>query len=567
MNLVTNRVNPGKIFLAALLVVLVFVPRVVDLNLFLAHDEEYINGRVSASVRAVADGRWEDVLADTPGAGNLLWAQTGSTVLRYARLRAGGHDVTLSGAVDYAPDYDRLPGAVLCALGILAMYPFARAAFDPRTAYVLVAVIALDPYLMAESRVMSVEGAYAVFVVLALLAFVAYARTFRRRYLAWSGVWAAWATASNVPGVMLIPLVVVVLWFADLERERSGYRHLRMWVTDCVAWGAVWAAGFFVLWPRLWAAPQTEPGELYNLLYALLSRSSTANLFFMGKTWENALPGSYYIFVILYKTTPLDWLGFSLFVWAFWRWFTLKITAEEAAEDAGAEVTLPGIEAEKWRGVNFPLGGALIPLVFAALYAFAMAFIGVKQEHYMVCVVALLEVAASVGLVLAARWVVEEWREGGRSLSWMQGALVAGVVFFAGHALPSLVSHPYYYSYYNVMFGGASKAYELVQMGSGEGVDRAMEYLEGKPGVVVCGTELARCEYTSKEGRRILGQESMADGSWVGADYVVTYISGRQRGDYPPEFLRYLEEHGKVEHVVRMQGVDFATVYRVQAGD
>jgi hypothetical protein len=99
-------------------------------------------------------------------------------------------------------------------------------------------------------------------------------------------------------------------------------------------------------------------------------------------------------------------------------------------------------------------------------------------------------------------------------------------------------------------------------------LDMAMNYLNHKPNpqeqVVVCGTNLPRCEYTSA-GQTLLKRESFnalyAD--WISADYAVTYIFQTQRGDYdyPPGVIAYLEKHPGPEYTATFQGIDYAKVY------
>jgi len=74
------------------------------------------------------------------------------------------------------------------------------------------------------------------------------------------------------------------------------------------------------------------------------------------------------------------------------------------------------------------------------------------------------------------------------------------------------LNHPYYFSYYNPLLGGGPSAVKTVQIGSGEVLDMAMAYLNHKPNpqeqVIVCGTNLPRCEYTAA-GQMILNREAL----------------------------------------------------------
>lgn len=548
-----------KLVLAAFLAVVVFLPRVLDLGLFLTHDEEYIDRWTARSVTAIAEGRWGEVMGSTSGAGNQVWARTAASTLEWLWLRAQGQNVTLAEVASSRPDFDHLPGAVLCALAVLAVYPFARVAFDRKTACVAVGLLALDPFLLAESRAIRMEGGYSVFVVLTLVALAAYVRTAGRRYLVWTGVWFAGAIICKISALSLLPLALVVLLIA--ARRRSGVQR-PLWfgrgVTDALILAAVGAVAFSVLWPRLWAEPLQGAQDLYELVHKLAVAGKHMDFFFLGQLWDTTLPPTYYLFVILFKTTPLVWLGLGCLAYAWvigWRRRRATLERTSATPSVGDR-----------EGSGF-WGGVLILLGFAVYYVSVMALGSFKQERYMICVVAALDVAAAAGLVWAGDRLWAAWRRRGAARPFLLPALAATALFAVGQVLPATLSHPYYYSYYNPLLGGAPVAYRLIQVGAGEGLDQAMHHLNQLPQpeqqTVVCGTNEVRCTYASS-GQQILKQETLnyTDAGWVSADHVVTYVFQQQRGDYPPGLLNYLARHTGIEKVVTLGGLDYAAVYR-----
>ncbi len=512
--------------LALLLALLVFLPRVLDLGRFLVYDETYINNWTRRSIAAIAEGNWGQVMGSTSGAGNLVWARTAARALQYLWLRAQGQPVTFVEAVNDPPEYDPLPGAVLCALGVLTVYPFARAAFGPRIAYLAVALLALDPFLLSESRAIRMEGAYSVFMVLSLASLAAYVRTLQRRYLVWTGVWFAWAAISKISAISLLPLtlgvtILVAWWFvpAPGDVRRLG-DVMRRGLTDFSIVFGVGLLGFAVLWPRLWADPVGGLQDLYALLRLLVAEGKHMDFFFMGQLWYTTLPATYYPVVIAFKTTPFVWLGLLCLVYELIVWLRVRGSIPTAAtlDKASYAITVQ----DSWHSV-------LILVGFAVCYTGGMALGSFKQERYMISVVAVLDVAAAAGMIWTAQRV---WATTQHLLSRPHPLIPAAVItglFLVGHAVPSVLSHPHYYSYYNPLLGGAPMAYRAVQIGSGEGIDLAMRHLNQLPNPerqrVVCGTNKVRCEYASA-GQEILKQETLnyTNAAWVSADYVVTYI-------------------------------------------
>jgi hypothetical protein len=542
-----------EVLIWGLLAFLIFAPRVANLGLFLGPDEEMRNRQSLDSFRAIAEGRWGDVYSSNFGGTNLTWARTAAKTLQFLWLRLQGVAISLPDMANYGPKFDALPGAVFNALTVLVIYWFARKLFDRKIAIVATIILALDPYLLSESRILRTEAAYAAFSTLAMISIAVYGRTRQRRYLAWSGFWAAWAVATKISGVILAPIVGLVLAGVVWDMRSSlvtTRRQLERWAADLAIWGGCMIASIFVIWPTLWVQPFQTISDLYGFAVDFgLTTKSRLVFFFMGETTRN-LPPVYYLLVLLYKTTPLVWLGLGAFVWAVWR------SRREARGQAGP----------LWAGTSFPMAGGIIVLLFGILYPIAMSIGAAKSERYMMAAACTLDVAAAAGLVWAGERVYRAWqaRQAALSLYWP----LIFIVFGAGHGLFTLLNHPYYFSYYNPLLGGGPAAAKTVPVGSGEVLDRAMDYLNHKPNppgqVVVCGTNLARCEYTAA-GQTLLKQDALnaVSGDWIRADYVITYIFQSQRGeyDYPAGVIAYLDSHPGPEYTASFQGIEYAKVY------
>ncbi len=543
--------NIREVLIWAILVLLVFIPRTTDLGLFLGHDEKMRNRQSLESFLAIVEGRWGDVYSSNFGGTNLTWARTGAKISHFLWLRLQGVAVELPDMIDYGPEFDPLPGAVFNGLLVLAVYGFARKTFGKSIGLLTAIVLALDPYLLSESRILRTEAAYATFMILAVISLAGYVRTRRRLYLGWSAFWSAWAIATKISGIMLAPIVGVVLlgMVLSIRSESTAIRgRFGRYTVDMLIWSGATIVCTFAVWPTLWAAPLQKIIDLYHFVIGWgLSSNPDLFFFFMGKTVDN-LPPLYYLLILLYKTTPLVWLGLGAFGWKLWR-----------SRNVDLQITDP-----TWAGFPFPRAGGLIVLLFAVLYSIAMSFATFKTERYMIAAVCALDVVAAVGLGVLGENVYRQWRARQRQalVFW---ALVF-FSFFVGHGLLALLNHPYYFSYYNPLLGGGTSAERMVQVGSGEVLDVAMEFVNNKPNpqqqTIVCGTNLTRCEYVSA-GQTLLKQETLdaVHGDWIGADYIITYVFQRQRGDYPSGVIDYLETHLGPDDIVTFQGIEYARVY------
>ncbi len=540
-----------EIFTGIILLILIFVPRVTDLGLFQAHDEKMRNRQSLESYLAIVEGRWGDVYSSNFGATNLTWARTTAELLRFGWLRLQGITVSPAEAVNYGPDFDPLPNAIFNALIIVITYWFARKLFGWQLAALTTALLALDPFLLSEARILRTEAALAGFVTLTLLSIALYAKTHQRRYLVWCGVWSAWTLATKAAELFLFPMVGIILiimaFWGIRFKLAAVLQQLKVLVIDGAIWTTVTAIVTVIVWPTLWVKPVEIFIELYELIVFFGVVSKELEMFFMGQVIPE-LPALYYVWVLLFKTTPLVWMGLGFFAVAAWRTKKTQVSQSEPT----------------WAGFTFPTAAGLIILVGAFIYTLVMMIAIFKTERYMMITVSLLDVTAAVGLMWGGRKFYKQWqaRHIPQSVYW----LIAAIILFLGHGLFALLNHPYYFSYHNPLLGGGKKAAEILQIGSGEVLDRAINYLNQQPNpqeqVVVCGTNLPRCEYAGA-GQTFLNRDVLQpfESHWVGADYVVTYIFQEQRGDYPADLIQYLQSRIGPEYVARFQGINYAKVY------
>jgi hypothetical protein len=128
----------------------------------------------------------------------------------------------------------------------------------------------------------------------------------------------------------------------------------------------------------------------------------------------------------------------------------------------------------------------------------------------------------------------------------------------------TLSSYPYFYSYWNPLLGGGAAAVETLPVGSGEGLDKAIDVLNQLPDAerltLICGTSIGWCE--GKFAGVTWPYDVLDSGKWMQADYALLYIAWLQRQMYPREVIEYLARASLV-YEVRLSGAGYAWLYRV----
>jgi hypothetical protein len=541
---------PIGIFLLAL------TPRLLGLDVFLTADEDDQLLFASGFLTAVLAQDWKRaVLLGYPGVPTMALAGLGLG-LRYllhtwglAPLPAAEMDLasTLHHVTDYPLVYiqaARLPMVVAASLAITGMYLLMRRLLDRRIALVATLLIAFDPFFMANSRIVHVDAPLAYFMFLSFLAFLLYLEEGCWRWLVLSGVSGALAMLSKTPGVILGPILAATgLIYAlhpmddtplsGVERP-SGSTTLaarrrwtvpagwRRYIVAMGVWGIVAAVAFYALWPSMWTNPvRTLSFIIRNAQIAMKTTHPSSGVFW-GPTKSDQSP-LYYLINLPFHLSPLTTIGLVAGAVATWR-------------------------LRRYRVLLLALWA------YAILFIAPVSIVGRRGDRYILPVYLALDLLAAVALFwVATRLASANWTRLKGRWKWVLGVVVGAQILFVS------LFHPYYFDYLNPLVGGGSTAPHLINIGWGEGLDQAAEYLNQLPDA---SRKTAAAWYGLQfapffEGRSI---DLSSNEPALIADYTVFYINQVQRGFPSQELLLYYQDRQPM-YTVRLGGVDYAWIY------
>jgi hypothetical protein len=401
-------------------------------------------------------------------------------------------------------------------------------------------LIALDPFHIAHSRILHQDGMASSFVLLALLAFLNFLyRGEHKQNLILSGAAAGLAWLTKSPMLFLIPFMGLLI-LIELEKKRrlAGWlerESLRWAVQALIVWGGVGLAVFVLLWPAMWVDPIYALRRVGGgmLSYAVHGHTE-APLFFDGRVYTGDPGAHFYPITFLWRTTPVVLIGLVL--------------AALALIIPQARLFVP-----KHRG---PLG---MLLLFALLFTVFMTAGAKKFDRYLLPIYLPLDRVAGVGWVAVVTWLRQ-----GQPQWWAQ--MTAPAILLAAQAAVTASSFPYYFSYYNPLVGGTTRAPEVMMVGWGEGLDQAARFLNNKsendPPQVMLGLWSGTFSYfyngTILWSDFAPGETTIQD--WQDSDYAIIYINQWQRERLPQELVDYLMQK-EPALVVRLQELDYAYVY------
>jgi len=543
----------------SIVILAVLGPRVPALDAFATIDEPKWLTRSANFLCALASGEYADTYqSEHPGV-TTMWAGAAGILLRFPEYPGSCAGETDRAGYERAlADNDLEPLDVLSAgrlfivlancLVLVVAFLLARRLLGPLSGLVGILLVAFDPFHVAHSRLLHLDGLLSSLMLLALLGFLAYLRSRRRLDLVISGAAAGLSWLTKAPGLFLLPAVGLaavaeaVVWHRSESAPGLPAVVSRV-VRPLVAWGGIGLAVTVLLWPAMWVQPVEALSNVLAAATGYAGEGHSAAVFFNGSAVSAGRLGAsyfyYYPLVYLWRSTPATLLGLIA---------------------AGLAVALrrSPLDRPEWRRA---VGGLVL---FAAVFAILITVATKKGDRYLLPVFAPLDVVAGLGWVSIARWAHE--RLAGTAPRHTTSIALGAVV--ALQLLAAAVTFPYYLSYYNPLVGGGSTALGVVQIGWGEGLDQAGRYLAAKSDsdeLRVASWYNSGClsyffDGSSTRLKAGPDQAQMDFQRVLNSDYAVTYVHQWQLG-LPPELLGFLSWQ-EPEHTIWINGLEYVRIYR-----
>lgn len=404
------------------------------------------------------------------------------------------------------------------------------------------ALIAADPFHIALSRLLHLDGLSSALVLLSLVTLLCYLyRGGRRIDLAMSGLAAGLAALTKSPALFLAPFTGLVLLLELAARSRSRPRPDWRWAfRSLTLWGAAALAVFVLLWPAMWVDPILTVGRVLLKAVGYAVQGHEDPLYFKGRIFDGDPGWQFYPVSYLWRTTPSVLIGLGVAAVAF---------------------TTPRfgwLPREQRRPVA-------VLVLFALLFTAFMSLGSKKFDRYLLPIYPPLALMAGVGWTAGLRWIRQRWSS--RVARATVPALTLVVVGAQGGL--ARAAFPYYLSYYNPLLGGTTAAPAVMMVGWGEGLDQVARYLNSRSDVpvprVMIGVWGGTFSYYFKGQIRDSKFQPgpVTAHHWVNSDFCVIYINQWQRQQLPRELLEYLASLDPAL-VVRLQGLPYAYVYDIR---
>jgi energy-converting hydrogenase Eha subunit B len=539
--------------------VLAALPRLWQLDYFLMVDENLWYQRSAHFLQGLVSGNLaQTVQSGHPGV-TAMWSGAIGLLLHYAQSALPGETLvqfaarmTTTPATLATLQLLRLPLALLSALVVVLAFGLGRRLLGTGAALAGAALMAFEPLYLAHCRVLHHDSPAAGFSLLAVLGWLLYLKERRHRYLLLAGLGIGLAVLSKVSSVFL-------LGFAGLTLLPVAWRERRQWLSAVRAVAVPWLklAGIVCLvmvlvWPALWAAPGTTLNTVLGFI-AHEKGAHASGTFFMGQPVPDAGP-LYYPVSLAFALTPLTLVGLALAVISLGLvWVRVR------------RFGVPAVKSDqRW---------ATWLLVYVILFIVFMSLIGKKQERYVLPAVVVIDMLAGWGWtriryqISNGKYQMANVKSQIAVLKWpaLSLSLVLVALLAVGQAVFAWRTAPYYSTFYNPLLGGAAQAQKVTLIGRGEGLERAVRYVQDQS-----GDQVPRVSSWYGTTVTILfgGEVDVSDVSHpqylLRSDYIIFYINQLQRQLPRDSIIRYVTRDAPL-YTARLAGIDYAYVYQGKA--
>jgi hypothetical protein len=438
----------------------------------------------------------------------------------------------------------RLPLAVVAAFFVFLFYLLVRRLLGDRVALVSSLLLTLNPLHIALSRVLHHDALTATFMVLSLLPMIGYwLHGWNRRWFLVSAFFAGVAFLSKPVSWFLMPyaamLGVLSLYYHWQSGHWQGWGDIRRLVAEGALWGVVAWLTFVAFFPAMWVIPGEVIRGTFDVSTRLAEAGHETGGFFLGRVSSDPGPLFYPVGWLL-QASPLEVLGLLILPVAVWRSLRLR-----------SALSL------RHQVLNHPAQVAMA--LFLGTFLLFETASSKKMVRYFLPAFPVIDIFVALGILWLWDRLTRIIRN--RSVYRWGMALLSGAVLLAQGWLV-LDNYPYYFTYYNPLFGGASGVSHLIGIGWGEGMNEAAAYLDQQPGAeslqVAAFYHLTLAPFFVGEAGEFPDQV----GDTMQADYLVYYRHQLQRQLQDMDVWRYFDRHYTPVHRVTLQGLDYALVYR-----
>lgn len=315
---------------------------------------------------------------------------------------------------------------IVVVIGIVLafVYYVLQKLFGTKYALIAILLISLEPFYVALTRVVHLEGLMTSFMIASFVWFYYFltdSNKKKRLYL--SGVFTGLAVLTKTSALFMLPFMglVALTWY--LQDGKKLFDALVNSLKLYWKWILVAVLTFFFVWPAMWTYPVLAIETLYKGIFTVGVEGGHEQFYFLRYTLD---PGwLYYLVVFGLRSSILLILGLL-----------------------GIFLIYKKLPVEKRKFILY-IG------MFAVLYLIFLTLPSKKLDRYII--------PAIVSLLLVAAFYYEYLLDILQNKWKKFGAITFTIIISLALVIPLIAIHPDYFSYYNPLFGGIKTGIKVIE--------------------------------------------------------------------------------------------------------
>lgn len=455
--------------------------------------------------------------------------------------------------------YARTIQVFVLLLLFLVLY-FLLQKFFPKTISAFVLIFAsLDPFYLSQMRLMNHEGMVSLFVLISLTSLALYLfKENKILFLMLSGVAAGFAQLSKSSSIaMLAGIGILLLVKVFQERENGWEKNIFNQIKTFSIWFVFLALTYFIFWPGMWVAPTKMLYEVFGNAFSFAFQGArlkvTEELDVAQFTLNTRLADIWDIArILLYKTTPITWLGFILgFIFPLNKKINTRFVSDFKL------VNINQLFVSLW---------LITGLAFIILFGISQ---GRNSPHYVLTSYLSFNLIAGLGWYYTLGWLASRF-----NIKQIQIHYISLVTVLLLQSYNVLSNFPYYFTYRNPILYGMGWYNEFPHFPMGEGLEIAAQYLAQQPDAedsAVFSYYSRGCFSYFYPGESISFRPYYVDGqhnsdllsNLNASQYLVVYYANQGQLSHYDKFLQILST-AEPYHVIWMNGYEYVRIYKVE---
>ena len=483
-------VKAVKYFLLLVLLLVIFLPRVFDLSAFQTADEKRWVTNTVGFITNLAHGDLSHLMQQPHPGITTQWLGAPTVFSSSWTIR-------------------KLP--LVCAQSALVLvigYVFWRL-LGRRAAVFITILLALDPLLIAHTRIYAMDSLLSLFLILSIAWLFLWSKTNRRRYLVFAALTSAAAVLSKLSALIIIPFsLLLILYLSYSQSARQPALPKAIPWRPLLFWLAFFVIGLVLILPSLAFNPQLVITDMIA--------------WFVSDDYQlHQIEPTYYLGTLFFFSTPFHWLALPLL-----PLLLLKKPFSQRSKQI------------------------LILLVFSLLFLLMMSLGAKKGDRYLLPVFLALDVIS--GLTVSYLFA-QDWRRLSVKVFRLS---VLGLLLLQIYQVFTI--HPHTLAYVNpltVSYLGERR------LGWGEGLDLAAAYLNQLPD---SSTLTVASYYPAEFQSNFVGQTvPIHQHDSPSVDYVVLYRAMFERGPnaWETDVVNYYRNQTPI-HIISIGAVPMAWIFQ-----